>query len=422
MLFRSPLGFAMLAALGCAGCSSSTKTEKSACEPGETRSCEGANGCSGILRCGDDGEFGRCSCAAGGAGGGAGSSGAGGAAGSGGTAASGGVGGSAGVGGSGGFLSGWGFRRPIDIDNGGVRLTEHQLVVAVDAAQLVAEGKLQGDGADLRVTVGGAIASHWIENDEISAATRVWFKLDDVPEGATRAYLNYGNATASTTSDGEAVFELFDDFDGSALDSNWTAATVHGNAVVAVTGGDVSLSANGGTAMAPHDTIELVAPRLEGSFLIGTHVRRGNASADTHCDLLFRSTTTGNWFANGHWATNQLHAVGGEVAGYLSANDGQLGAKAPGSNSQSDESMTLYVRRVVSDNTFTFYRDGAAYGTLDVDSDIPGGWSSNDAMYPSLAATNFGSTPAYSYLFAWFFVAKAALPAPAVTLGAEETP
>ena len=79
-------------------CSTTKRTSKVSCDPGESDTCVGENDCPGVRLCTDAAEFGPCVCNAG-SGGSAGMAGAGGAAGDSGLAGVGGLGGSGGTGG-----------------------------------------------------------------------------------------------------------------------------------------------------------------------------------------------------------------------------------------------------------------------------------------------------------------------------------
>ena len=87
---------------------------------------------------------------------------------------------------------------------------------SLSAAEIAAhfDAGVAPDYRDLRFTSeDGAFLPHWKETDG-----RFWVKVPSVPTGQTKIYAYYGNPTAASTSDGEATFELFDDFDGTSVD------------------------------------------------------------------------------------------------------------------------------------------------------------------------------------------------------------
>lgn len=80
---------------------------------------------------------------------------------------------------------------------------------------------------DIRFTTadGLTLLPHWIEYLNNGLDAMIWVRLDRVPTSpqSNRFYMYYDAPTARDTSDGDAVFEFFDDFNGTELDtSKWT--------------------------------------------------------------------------------------------------------------------------------------------------------------------------------------------------------
>ncbi|MFB6294991.1 MAG: archaellin/type IV pilin N-terminal domain-containing protein [Candidatus Nanohaloarchaea archaeon] len=89
----------------------------------------------------------------------------------------------------------WRYRRAIDIDAPSSDVTARlRLDDAVDVEEMVADGKLRGDCADLRIVNHGAVASYDIRECNPGTAVRVRANLSQ-PERGT-AYLYYGNLQA----------------------------------------------------------------------------------------------------------------------------------------------------------------------------------------------------------------------------------
>jgi prepilin-type N-terminal cleavage/methylation domain-containing protein len=66
--------------------------------------------------------------------------------------------------------------------------------------------------------------SYWIESSDSSSAV-VWVKIPTVPASPSTStiYLYYGNASATSASNGNSTFAFFDHFEGTSLDANkWT--------------------------------------------------------------------------------------------------------------------------------------------------------------------------------------------------------
>jgi len=122
------------------------------------------------------------------------------------------------------WLSGWQYRRPITIDNSGsTELTDFQVKITVDTASLISEGKMNSDCSDMRFTDDSDTElPYWIEGPCNDSQTVVWVKVPSIPTSGTTIYMYYGNSSATDASDGDAVFEFFDDFEGTSLDtSKW---------------------------------------------------------------------------------------------------------------------------------------------------------------------------------------------------------
>jgi len=132
------------------------------------------------------------------------------------------------------WLSGWKYRLLIKIDN--VRyttasewqpenLTDYQILVTVDTASLIKQGKMRPDAGDIRFTdENGTLLPYWIESGINTSSTRIWVRIPYIPANSTRSiFMYYNNPSATSASNGEATFLFFDDFNGADLDrTKWT--------------------------------------------------------------------------------------------------------------------------------------------------------------------------------------------------------
>jgi hypothetical protein len=165
----------------------------------------------------------------------------------------------------------WHWRAPIDLNNAGGSLTDYQLRISVNTALLVAAGKMQLTGADIRFTAGDGLTaiSYWIESGMNTASTVLWVKIPSVPTGSSRIYMYYGNNTATAASSGDATFIFFDDFEnGFAPGSKWSVIN-HG-------AGSVSLS----TSSVFHGTNSLRVTDSPNGLNLGVSA---NFSPQTKC-------------------------------------------------------------------------------------------------------------------------------------------
>ena len=104
-----------------------------------------------------------------------------------------------------GWLTGWQYRRPVTIDNtqNSNDLTDYQVLVVVDTASLIQQGKMQADGDDIRFTDsdGTTLLPYWLEGPINDANTKIWVKVPSIPAQGTKViYFYYGNPTASSES------------------------------------------------------------------------------------------------------------------------------------------------------------------------------------------------------------------------------
>lgn len=141
-------------------------------------------------------------------------------------------------------LTDWAYRTPVTITNASASpLTDFQVVATLNTANLLVQGKIRSDGGDIRIlTNAGSSIPHWIETGTFNTTTtRIWIKVPAIPSnGSATVYLFYGNPSASSSSNGNTVFELFDDFTGASIDiAKWTSC---GAGTTAVSGGKITLN------------------------------------------------------------------------------------------------------------------------------------------------------------------------------------
>ena len=123
--------------------------------------------------------------------------------------------------------SGWLYYRTITVDNSaGTTLADYQVEFTLNTAQLVADGKMQPGGTDLRVFSADCTPlPFWGDSLGTSTNTRIWVKVPNLEGGGnTELQVYYGRPEAETAADGDNTFIFFDDFDGPAVDdTKWEA-------------------------------------------------------------------------------------------------------------------------------------------------------------------------------------------------------
>ena len=112
----------------------------------------------------------------------------------------------------------WHYRKAISITNSsGSNLTDFQVSVSIGTSQLIADGKMQTDCDDIRITdINGNLLPYWIETNGLNACNQtnsiIWVKTTSLSISGSTLYLYYGNTSATSVSDGNNVFIFFDDF------------------------------------------------------------------------------------------------------------------------------------------------------------------------------------------------------------------
>ena len=140
--------------------------------------------------------------------------------------------------------SDWEYRRPITIQSN-ASLTDYQVLIELNDTNFDFS-KTNSDGSDIRFVDedDATKLSYWIEEwDASSQSAKIWVNVTSIPAGEKTIYLYYNNSGAVSESDGDAVFEFFDDFEGGSLDTNkWTTHIVGSSNTVEVSGGAVILT------------------------------------------------------------------------------------------------------------------------------------------------------------------------------------
>ena len=113
-------------------------------------------------------------------------------------------------------------------EKSGNSLSDYQVLVELNSSNFPDKAKL--DGSDLRFAEDEKEFSYWIEDYDASAKnTRIWVKVPSIPaNGEAIIKMYYGNEKASSVSDGNAVFEFFDDFESGFLKPDWYATGYEG--------------------------------------------------------------------------------------------------------------------------------------------------------------------------------------------------
>jgi len=113
----------------------------------------------------------------------------------------------------------WSFRKSVTISNSGGVLTDFQ--VRIDVTY---DSDMRADFGDIRFVDSDDLTplSHWRESFTASSSAVFWVKVPSIPAGAKTIYMYYGNASASSASNGDATFLFFETFPNA--DSAWNGS------------------------------------------------------------------------------------------------------------------------------------------------------------------------------------------------------
>ncbi len=127
------------------------------------------------------------------------------------------------------WLSGFNYRKSHVINSAAGADTNYQVKIVVHSGSgtdsgedVYLNGHAQNWPDDLRFTDndGATELDYWLESYDASTAT-FWVEVrDDLSTADRTIYMYYGNSGATTTSDGSATFDFFDDFETDL--SQWT--------------------------------------------------------------------------------------------------------------------------------------------------------------------------------------------------------
>lgn len=120
-----------------------------------------------------------------------------------------------------------GNMRPVTVNNtSGTAYTNHPVKMTVPYS-----AGMRADFADIRFYDSNQnMLSYWIEEVNLSTSAVVWVKLVTMPTGNSTVYMTFGNTSLRSASNGDDVFEFFDDFNSFSA-ADWTSGTISGTAL-----------------------------------------------------------------------------------------------------------------------------------------------------------------------------------------------
>ena len=173
----------------------------------------------------------------------------------------------------------------ITVDNTGNvnALKNYPIQVIVNHLIMVQNKTSRNDAGDIRFmdSNGSTMLGYWIEEGINTTKLKAWVKIPLIPANSSKTiYLNHGNLTLSSKSKPDDVFFLYDQFDGTTLDSNkWE---IQPGANVSLNSGTSTISgSNWSAGIWTKNKISFPAP-----FLAETRIRHINSyEVHVHFDI-----------------------------------------------------------------------------------------------------------------------------------------
>jgi len=296
----------------------------------------------------------------------------------------------------------WKYRKPIVINNpNSGELQGFSVCVKLDSTNFDFS-KAKSDGSDLRFTLSNGVIRipYWIESyDSSNEKAVVWIRVD-LSVGDNTFYMYYGNPSASSESDGDSVFEFFDDFNGAELDMNkWQHIDLYHNGLhgqYSVSNG--VLSTTGQTS--DDDTDGLVSKTVFGPAIILESKAKLNLQGNNEqLGLVYSADNEKNNYVARYTNGGTDYELISKISGSSSVNSDWIDITA--------DSNWHRLKIIFDGSNHKFFVDG-----VDVVD-----WQNSDlgAGYVGVWMTYNGKTE-----YDWFFARKFADQEPTVTCGTEE--
>ncbi|MHC1577317.1 MAG: DUF2341 domain-containing protein [Candidatus Methanospirareceae archaeon] len=295
--------------------------------------------------------------------------------------------------------SSWKYRRTITIQSDS-ELTDFQVLVVLDSTNFDFS-KAKSDGGDVRFVDedDATKLSYWIEEWDAAAETaKIWVKVPSIPAGNKTIYIYYNNSEAVSESDGDAVFEFFDDFEDGVIDtSKWT-----------VISGDWMeengyLKGTGDGSTYARKTIRAEGVCLKNFVAV---IIWKVSQEDCLANFIYRAQSTSIETADRYWArieSRSSYGQGIHMLKEVGGSESDLGNKVPYSD------VTTFKKFVMKIHEDEHYYEVEGVGSA----------TTTDSSIMNEGYFGF-QTEKYSTFVDVVCIAKYASPEPSVSVGAEE--
>jgi len=302
------------------------------------------------------------------------------------------------------------YRRKITItEQSGSDLTDYQVLIELNSTNFDFS-HAQTNGEDIRFTdASGNLLDYWIEEwDAVNEGAKVWVKVPSIPANSSvEIFMYYGNSEVVDASDGDAVFEFFDDFWGTGIDT--TKWDVYLPNQFTVSNGIVECV---GSTKYPNLQTSNFQREAGESLSIEVKINVTLLGGDAYSGFVLAFTTADQ---TQFWGTGASDGVGwytesGKYDRYVVFNGS--GSWKPGDNRGLTTGEIRETVIITSDKIIH-----RASGARTFDDTFSGATNSTDAMSLRIFHTYDG----YRIECDWVLVRKYASPEPSVSIGAEGT-
>jgi len=138
--------------------------------------------------------------------------------------------------------SGWKYERPITLTPA-TPVADYQIMIELDNDNFD-YSKADPEGDDIRFyDTGDNKLSYWIETWDNTGTSIIWVKVPT--SGTSTIYMYYGNPSATSESNGDNVFDFFDDFNDGVWTDKWDEIQSDESSYVTENGGTIKLVSSG---------------------------------------------------------------------------------------------------------------------------------------------------------------------------------
>lgn len=290
-----------------------------------------------------------------------------------------------------------GGRRRVITINSAAALTNHQVSVDIPWS-----APMRSDFGNIRFFTNDLTPiPYWVESYTLSGTAKVWLKVPSLSAGSNTIQLVYGSESLQSQSNGDAVFEFFDDFNYLNT-SKWTTGIT--NATNGTNWTHFGGTLNGGNQNRFMQSVQT----FSGAQVLETMQR--TVTSPTNGFM-----TTGFFASTGDGIGILHHASGSQV--YYRNNGTWVSQGSPAASYHLDQ----WVRNVIiHDNNTATVRRFDANNNLTWDVNVANGAISNERIRIGARYDNGNYDQNYDSRWDWMFVRKYAASQPTASVGAVE--